>query len=477
MKFEYLKYLKENNQTIKVLNSDNFAFTLSFFHEVFIKRRNMTLKHSEMLQYLDDYLFDINQSYKNIFPKSAKEYLDDFSNERNAYLRKYHGKEDEALYELTPHVQKALEFLESLEKKEFVGSRSKFNIVFELLEDLEFETNFDDVQRIQKLQLQKDEIDAQIEAISSKQDLRFDNARIKEHFMQIDEMVRKLKYDFTEIEYNFRALNIKAMEQIITQDGAKGMVLGSIFEIEDSIRESDQGKSFFAFWQLLTDTQKSQKLSDLLENLYKIDAIKEFDQEKKLEDMKYSLLQSGAKISKVSSKLMEQLRRFLDDRVWIENRRVLELCKNIQKSAIEIKDDFPTVRDFAFMDDEKVKVEMVFEKSLYTVKQSSEFKKELSEQKVEVNIDSFYDIFFIDEQSLKRNISEILLYKPQCTLAQIAQTFPIKKGVAEVVGYLSIAKNSENARVEEHSFESIEITDSDGNTKVVKLPKIIFVRN
>ena len=41
--------------------------------------------------------------------------------------------------------------------------------------------------------------------------------------MQIDEMVRKLKY-------NFRDLNIKAMEQIITQDDIKGEVLGAIFD-------------------------------------------------------------------------------------------------------------------------------------------------------------------------------------------------------------------------------------------------------
>jgi hypothetical protein len=476
MKYEYLKYLKENNQTIKILNSDNFAFTLSFFHLVFIKNRNLTLTHSAILQHLDDYLFDVNQSYKNSFVKSAKEYLDDFANDKNAYLRKYHSSEDEALYELTPHVQKALEFLESLEKKEFVGSRSKFNIVFELLEELEFETNFDDVQRVEKLEAQKREIDKQIEAIKSKQDLRFDDSRIKEHFMQIDEIVRKLKYDFSEIEYNFRDLNIKAMEQIITQDDAKGAVLGTIFEIEDSIRESDQGKSFFAFWQLLTDSKKSEKLSKLLENLYEIQTIKEFDKEKRLKEMKYGLLQSGAKISKVSSKLMEQLRRFLDDRSWIENRRVLELCKQIQKSAIDVKDNMPIKKDFALMDDNHVKVDTVFEKSLYSIKQASSFKQELNEQKIDMNIDSFYDIFFIDEQRLKRNVSEILLSKPQCSVKEIADKFAIKKGVAELIGYLSIAKNSENARVMENSFEEIQISDSEGDAKMVKLPKIIFFR-
>jgi len=476
MKYEYLKYLKESNLTLKILNSDNSAFTLSFFHFVFIEKQNITLKHSLILQYLDDFLYDINQTYNNSFVKTAKEYLNDFANDKNAYLRKYHANEDETLYELTPHVHKALEFLEALDKKEFVGSRSKFNIIFELLEELEFETSLDDTERIAKLKAQKNDIDRQIKAIESKQDLRFDNSRIKEHFMQIEEIVRKLQYDFSEIEYNFRDLNMKAMEQIIIQDDTKGEVLGAIFDIEDSIKESDQGKSFFAFWQLLTDAKKSEKLSKLLENLYKIDAIEEFDKEKRMQDLKHSLLLSGAKISKVSGKLIEQLKRFLDDRVWLENRRVLELVKTIQKSAIDIKDEIPKQRNFMLLNGDRVKTEMVFEKSLYMIKEQKLLKQELNESVTEINLDSFYDIFFVDEAILQKNINEILLYKSQCSLHDIAQKYGIKKGVAELVGYISIAKNSENVMIYDTKYEIIEVTNSDGEKKMIKLPKIIFVK-
>ncbi len=247
MTFDYLKHLKNTNQTIKLLNSDNFAFMLSFFYFVFVKNRHITLNHSELLLYLDDYLFDINSSYDNLFPKLPKEYLDDFANDKNGYLRKYHGDSDEPLYELTPHTNKALEFVESLQESEFVASRSKFNIIFELLEDLEFETNMDDEERVKKLQAQKKDIDIQINAIRAKKDLRFDSARIKEHYMQIQEIVRKLKYDFSQMEYNFRDLNKLAMQEITLRDDDKSSVLDSIFEIEDSIRDSDQGKSFFCF--------------------------------------------------------------------------------------------------------------------------------------------------------------------------------------------------------------------------------------
>jgi hypothetical protein len=476
MTFDYLKHLKSTNQTIKLLSSDNFAFMLGFFHFVFMQCRHSALPYSQILVYLDDYLYDINQSNNNPFPKTAKEYLDDFSNDKNAYLRKYHGDDDETLYELTPHISKALEFVESLQKSEFVGSRSKFNIIFELLEELEFETHMDDRERIATLEEQKRSLDRQIDSIRDKKDLRFDSARIKEHYMQIDEMVRKLKYDFSEMEYNFRDLNRLAMEEIALRDDAKSGVLDAIFDIEDSIRHSDQGKSFFAFWQLLTDTQKSQKLTELLENLYKIETIKALDEEKKLQDVKYTLLKSGEKIYKVSAKLIEQLRRFIDDRIWIENKRVLELCREIEKSAIVIKEDMPTARDFFAIKGDRVPIDSIFEKSLYTVKEAQVFKKEERVENIEIDMSSFYHIFFVDEERLKKNIAQMLIHQSQCTLTQLTQRFAIRKGVSELISYLSIAKNSADSIIDECHKIRLEIEDSDGQTKIITLANVIFTK-
>ena len=476
MQYEYLKNIKKNNQTIKLLNSDNFAMMVSFFYFVFYTNKHISITHTNLLNYLDDFLFDINQTYDNIYPKKAKEYLDDFVSDKNAYLKKYQGSDDEAMYELTPYTQKTFEFLESLEKKEFVGSRTKFNIIFELLEELEFETNLSDEERIKSLQEQKDAIDAKIKNIQLKKDVRFDNSRIKEHFMLIEEQSRKLKYDFSQIEYNFRELNQKAMEQIATAYESKDSVLGSIFDIEDSIRQSDQGKSFFAFWQILTDAQKNEKLSTMLEKLYDIEIIQEFDSEERLKNLKYDLLLNADKIGKISSKLIEQLRRFLDDRVWIENKKILELCNAIEKKAVEIKENPPLKRDFHHLAKNKVAIDSVFEKSLYTLKENKAFSHEIKEDVLEVNLDDFYDIFFIDEALLQNNINYFLQIQSQCTLVEVLEKFPIEKGISELIGYLSLAKNSKNSIVSPDEKQKIHILGEDGNKKIVSVAKILFTK-
>ncbi len=476
MTYEYLKNLKKHNRTLKLLNSDNFAMSMAFFYFVFVKKKHITVNHRDILSLLDDFLYNLNQTYGNIYPKTPKEYLNDFTNENSAYLKKYYGSDGELLYELTPYTQKAIEIIESLEKKEFVGSRSKFNVIFELLEELIFETNYSDKERVAKLKEQKAKIDRQIKAIEAKEDIRFDSSRIKEHFMLIEEQSRKLKYDFAQIEYNFRDLNSAAMEQIATANESKDGVLSSIFDIEESIRQSDQGKSFFAFWQILADAQKSEQFSQMLEQLYNLKEIKELDKDASLKHLKFDLLNNANKIAKVTARLIEQLRRFIDDKVWVENRKILELCKEIEQKAIAIKGNPPKERKFIAIDGVKVPIDSVFEKSLHTPKEKVEFKAELKEEELSVDLESFYDIFYVDEEALKQAINTLLQIKPQCTLKEIVERFPVTKGVAELVAYLSIAKNSDNTYLEENEKERLIIKDSSGEEKAVLVPKVVWTR-
>jgi len=473
MTYEYLNSLKKSNLTLKLLSSDNFAFSLSFFDFVFNQKRYLNVTATEIEEFLEDFLYDLNRTYGDTFPKSAKEYLSDWTN--SGFLKKYYDSSGEIVYEITPYTKSALEFIEGLDRSEFVGSRTKFNIIFELLEELVFETNLSDKERIQALQKQKDEIDEKIEKIKKREYLRFDESRVKEHYLQIIEQSRKLIYDFSQIEYNFRELNKDVASQVLGENSTKERLLGNIFDIEERIRQSDQGKSFFAFWQLLTNAKKSERLSKMIEGLYINSVILEFDKDKSLKNLKYDLLNNARKISKTTNRLVEQLRRFLDDKVWIEHKRILELAKSIQKSAIDIKQNPPKQRVFMSIEGSKVQIESIFEKKLYVYKQKSEFTHEINEEKETIDLSNFYDIFYVDEEELRQNIDYFLQIKTQVSLEEIAKKFPIKKGVTEIVSYLAIAKKSDFNIIYEESV-SLDIEDENGDKKRVKMPKVVFVR-
>lgn len=478
MTYEYLQNLKENHTALHLLNADNFAMIVGFFDYAFKSSQAQAIKESAMMTLLDDYLYGLNQRFETPkFPKSAKAYLDDFTHQNSGYLRKYYGYEsDEPLYELTPESEKLLMWVESLQKQEFVATESKLKIIMTLLKELAFETQLSDEERISTLEAEKRAIDRKIEAIKNRQDLRFDERKIKEQFMQIERNSSELLSDFREIEYNFRSLNQEAKEAIANSQGGKGAVLQSIFEMEDKIRHSHQGQSFYAFWDFLMDRQQIEHLDGLVENLYTLLPIQAMDSERKLENLKFHLLSGGEKSHKVLAKLIEQLRRFIDDKVWVEHRRILELANHIEQKAIQLKENPPTQREFFTIDGVKITVESIASKSLFAPKEEEAFTHALNEEIIDVDLTKLYTQIYIDEQQLKSHIHKLLQQKPQFTLKELNDTFPIQKGVAEVVVYLKLAQSMENAYLEEAVRDEIIITDEAGARKRIRMDRVVFVR-
>jgi hypothetical protein len=185
----------------------------------------------------------------------------------------------------------------------------------------------------------------------------------------------------------------------------------------------------------------------------------------------------ASKITKVSSKLIEQLRRFIDDRVWIENKKILELCKSIEKTALEIKEDAPTKRDFYAMTGSGVRVESVFEKGLYQPKMQTKFLQEIKEEDESlIDLEGFYELFYVDEALLQNNINTLLQRYEQVTLQKVVEQFPISKGISELIGYLSLVQKSEDAIIEIDKKIKMKIDDTQEGTKWVLVPNIIITR-
>ncbi|MDQ7084450.1 MAG: DUF3375 domain-containing protein [Sulfurovum sp.] len=477
MTYDYLENLKNNHLALQLLNANHFSMITGFFYQAFKAKKVQVLKESEILNLLDDYLYEINEGYTEPkYPKNAKAYLDDFTHQDSNYLRKYYAYEsDEPMYELMPDIEKLLAWLGGLKKQEFVATESKLKIIMTLLKELEFETNLSDTQRIESLNKEKLAIDKQIEAIERKEDLRFDRRKIKEQFMQIQATSTELLSDFREIEHNFRSLNQEAKKTIASTQNGKGEVLEKIFEIEEGIRQSHQGESFYAFWDFLMDTKQIEDLNSLLENLYNLEDIQALDPEKNLENLTYNLLNGGENAHKVLAKLVEQLRRFIDDQVWVENRRILELAYSIEQEAIRLKEAPPTTREFFRINGVKVSVESLASKRLFSPSVKEAFSHEIKAEVLEVDLSKLYNQVYVDESLLKQNIQKHLQKVSQFTLKELHNAYPIQKGVSELIVYLKLAQNMANSYIEDKQ-EEIVIETEEGQRKKIVMDRVVFVR-
>ena len=98
-----------------------------------------------------------------------------------------------------------------------------------------------------------------------------------------------------------------------------------------SIADSDQGRSFQAFYDFLLSAAKQEELAELLQRVQTLPAIAEPDP--RMRHIHYDWLDAGERTQATVRLLSEQLRRFLDDQVWLENRRVMDILRSIEASC------------------------------------------------------------------------------------------------------------------------------------------------
>ena len=225
----------------RLLRADHAPLVVSFLHRTFIAPNIRTLPQPEIAIRLDDALFHLRRELGDrAFPRSAQAYLDDWASDDHAWLRKYYPPEgDDPHFDITPATEKAIVWLESLTRRQFVGTQSRLVTVFELLRQLIESTETDASDRIAELERRRGAIDAEIARIQGGELPIIEEADAKERFLHAAQMVKALLSDFRQVEQNFRDLDRGVREPIATWDREKGALLDAIFGERDAIVDID----------------------------------------------------------------------------------------------------------------------------------------------------------------------------------------------------------------------------------------------
>jgi hypothetical protein len=264
------------------------------------------------------------------FP-AAQSYLNDWADNDKGWLRKFYpAGSDEPHFDLTPATEKALAWLESLTERAFVGTESRLLTLFELLKQMSEGSQTDPQARIAELHKRRDEIDAEIARILAGDIPLLDDTALKDRFQQFLQLARELLDRLPRGGTQFRTLDRRVRERIALWEGAKGALLEEIMGERDAIADSDQGKSFRAFWDFLMSQSRQEELSRLLEQVLSLPPVVAMHPEARLQRVHYDWLEAGEHTQRTVARLSEQLRRFLDDQAWLENRRIMDILHHIE---------------------------------------------------------------------------------------------------------------------------------------------------
>jgi hypothetical protein len=463
---------------------------VSFLQRTFVEPNVRVMAQSALVEALEDTLFGLREQLgEQAFDKSANEYLNDWAALERGWLRKFYPPgSDEVHFDLTPATERALSWLASLTDRAFVGTESRLLTLFELLKQMSVgsETNVD--ARLAELRQRRDEIDAEILKVQGGDMSLLDDTAVKERFQQFTGLARELLTDFREVEHNFRTLDRRVRERIALWDGAKGALLEQIMGERDAIADSDQGKSFRAFWDFLMSQSRQQELTELLERVLALPPVAALSPDLRLKRVHYDWLEAGEHAQATVAQLSQQLRRFLDDQAWLENRRIMDILRSIEGRTVALRGALPK-GDFMAVDELTASPELPMERPLF----SPAIKTVLTNVTLEAGEDDLAELdtaalfsqVRVNKALLAGHVRKMLQTRPQISLGELLQTRPLAQGLGELVTYLQIAGEATNSVVDEATLETVEwqVPDpaADGDNPIVtrraRLPRVIFVRD
>ena len=479
MDYTTLELLRQNHPAWRLLCANHAPLVASFLHRVFIAPNVRNLSQADLVEALDDELFALREQLgAEAFPGTASGYLNDWAESEKGWLRKFyaHGT-DEPYFDLTPATEKALAWLEGLTERSFVGTESRLLTLFDLLRQMSEGSQTDPQVRIAELQKRRIEIDAEITRILAGDIPLLDDTGLKDRFQQFLQMARELLTDFREVEHNFRMLDRRVRERIALWDGAKGALLEEIMGERDAIADSDQGKSFHAFWDFLMSQSRQEELSRLLEQVISLPPILAMRPDIRLQRVHYDWLEAGEHTQRMVAKLSEQLRRFLDDQAWLENRRIMNILHSIESSALALREEFPA-GDFMTLAETSATIELPMERPLYRPSIKPLIAGiVLDGGDADVDTAALYAQVVVDRAALTRNIQQEIQGRSQISLVEVVTRHPLRHGLAELVTYLQIAGEWPKTAVDDEVCEQVSWEIEPGVVRQATLPRIILLRN
>lgn len=477
MEYATIDALRERHPAWRLLRAGNSTLILSFLGVFFVEGNRGACPASEVAAALDDHLHALNAELPTErgderYPKEARSYLEDWAATDAAYLRRFYPPgDDEVHYEVTPAFEKAYAWVMTLKGRSFVGTESRLHTVVELLRQIVHGTEVEPDARLAELRRRRDEVDAEIAAVEAGVVTVLDATGIRDRYQQLSTTARELLSDFREVEENFRFLDRAAREKIAAWDGSKGELLAELVGGRSEIAGSDQGRSFQSFYDFLLSESRQAELTELLTKVSTLDAI---EADHRIRGIHHDWSEAADRAQRTVRQISEQLRRFLDDQVWLENRRVLDLVRTVEAAALACREAPPDVG--LHFDEPGVLIALPFERPLYDARPATRVDSLLDPNaEDDVDVAALFNQTFVDQAKLAANIRLVVPEHSTAQLSDIVGLYPIAQGAAEIVAYLALGQDDIEVAMDDSEEMVIDYADGDV-VRRARLPKVTVTR-
>ena len=345
------------------------------------------------------------------------------------------------------------------------------------MRDIVENTEGDRKKRLENLKNKRAEIEKEIKAIElGIAPENYTNSQVQERLELFTRQCYEMISDFREVEDNFKQIHRSIVEQHTKAEQNKGAIVGYAFEAYDSLRNSSQGRSFYAFWEFLISRTGQEEWKELTEQL--LELIRERSipaDEQFLENVKSLLHQQGKSVYDANDKMAEKLSRIITEKEIARHRRLRKQINAIKELAFELMGE---EINCGLLIEEKPEIKMVMERPLTLMEKKATLSLKQPSENIETITDperfsKLLNTSFVEKKVLWQKVENTLIRKTTATLKEVLEDQKLDHGLAEVVSYYSFLRDKPSrVQIIENTTELIPITSDE--TILVSVPYLLF---
>ncbi len=433
--------------------------------------------YAEFVEQVSDDLDDLRDSGFPL-PRQAQEYVGDWIS--SGYLiRRPTGAAREETVELSRSAADIVRFVGDVQQSRSSVTSSRLSNVTGLLDALARESDPDAATRVKGLIEQRDQIDAEIARIEEGEYRPLDDLLARERLDEILRLAGEVPGDFAKVADDLETLNSQLREQIINHDGSRGGVLDQIFAEVDLIENSEAGRTFNAFHELLLDRLLADRFDTAVDALLERGFAHDLDGGAAVFLRRYlSVLQRESHQVRLNlTEFSKSLRRFVETQEYREHKRLAEALGHAEQAALAaLKRHAPTAPLGRDLDLTSARIASIGSWSLHNPADLRTVDDVVANATLELDLEELrrqVRLTEIDFPELQSQIVETLADRAGATVGDVLERHPASQGLASIIGLLILAEEfaSRATGVERWSW-----TSSRGSSRTVTAPRYVFLQ-
>ncbi|ATL45702.1 hypothetical protein COR50_00185 [Chitinophaga caeni] len=483
---EEFSSLYNASPALQMLRMRNAHWVLPFLFGVFKEENRFSIPGNELVQVLADLLANQDGGLED-----AEDVIFAFGEDDASRSRKYiqlwvqrrllqdlPASDGSTIYQLSAHTEKVFQWVQTLQLRQHVGTESRFKLLFNSLRDIVENTEDDRAKRLETLKQKRAELDKEIKALElGVVPDRYNNAQVSERLELFTQLCYTLISDFREVEDNFKQIHRAIVEQHTKESYHKGDILGFAFEAYDALRSSNQGKSFYAFWDFLVSRAGQEEWRELTGKLLEILRDRQIDcDEHFLSDIKSMLLEQGKAVYESNDKMAEKLSRIVTEREIARHRRLRKQIGQIKELVFELMEEDDVNCGMEWEDAVEIKMTLDRKISLEQKNTVQEARQPADAHKAVADFERLGKMLntrHVDKKILWGRVQEVLISKQTATLKEVLEVHPLENGLADIIAYFSFLKDkAAHAYIVNNTTEHIPLNSE--ATKFIEVPYLLF---